>query len=158
MARLPKEKKDDITAYAVDMDVRLDAAMFCNSTEEVDAVKYCLDNISYYSSAYNYAKTVQPKNPKEPAQRLARQLEGVDHPGKVEDIIAEFRALDPLYSEVLRIKDEYRTFCDGKLSEAGVGKKRRAKIIPALVNELTEQSTHDPSEGFDISELPDWQL
>jgi len=150
MSRIGKKTRQAIEKRAQELEIRrLDFIHDLSKVEEIDAIVKCIELLPEYQARYEYAKTMAPKNRIEPRQRLAKALKGVTHPREADLIHSEFKAFDPLRSETLHVKDEFRDFCDIILSEAGIGKKRRAKIIPLLIDEMTNRYEYTPEDDED---------
>ena len=120
-------------------------ADLCRSIEEMDAVALCLFMIEGGTTGYLHAVAHRPKKPSQEIHKLGKELDGKSHQEK-EDIIAEWRQVRHWRSFVMDERNSIMDPCKEVLTEAGIGRHRREKLLKLLMDEL--RST-DNTENMD---------
>ena len=136
MARISEEQKNSVARYATNKGANLQAAEYCQTFAEVDAVYKCTLIIKQNRWHYLKALFEAPHNVK---SNLEQQQKMVAYYGKGREVCQSARQLFPSVSLVQDTKNEILDLCLDELKNTGFGKKRTKKILTALRSTLTDE-------------------
>ena len=152
MSRISDETKADTAYYAAKKYIP-HIGDICNSRDEVDAAVHCMWIIKKKISEYDHAVGVAPKYPARTAKTINELLLKAQNQYQHSDILQEWKAVSPWYSDVKSIKNEILDECRDILKDADIGTKRIDKIIPLLTWHLQYDDELLPQENQKLLDL-----
>ncbi len=132
MGRISKEQKNDVRYYAGRKDIDLRIADILNTRDEVDAVEDCMFHIKQNKDEYTHAVGTAPHDAVRTRKALNKQLAKAKNLQQHDDILQEWKAVSPWYSDSKKIKNDVLDECRIILKNAGIGGNRIEQIIPLL--------------------------
>ena len=124
--------RNDLAVYArkVGLDGRLEYD--CNSIDEIDTLKRCQIIIEDCRDAYFHAINVAPKDPKRVESKLIKM-------NADEDLLTEYRAIEPWYSNAENIRKVAMSDIKEILTFKNIGINRQDKLLATIALILREE-------------------
>ncbi len=158
MGKISKEQKKIVNAYATQKGANLQAAIYCQTKEEVDAVYKCTQIVKQNRFLYLKALQDDPKNLEYNTKQHQNALQEAKDKTEEREIFLAMNQLYPLTNSTIIYKNEINELCRDILKKAGFGEKRIRKIIASLRSTLTDEE--EEFEGLDefIQKMKELQL
>ncbi len=137
MGRISEEQKMAVNEYATKKGANLQAAEYCQTFDEVDAVYECTQIMKQNRFRYLKALYEAPRNVK---SNLNQRQQMIDYYGEGREVCQSAQQLFPSVSSVQDTKNEILDLCRNELKDTGtLGKDRIGKILTALRSTLTDE-------------------
>lgn len=156
MGRISKEQEKEVQEYANSRGEKVNyCAHHCNSIEEVKAVEMCLNIVEQGAVRYQHYKNDSASKHLDRNKKLYEEADKIKNPLKREDEFNYLFDVAPLKPKTQETKNGVRFLVNEVLEKAGIGEKRRKKMLPMIMEWLKEPIESSPEEEARLKKLLD---